>query len=138
MFRTLEISASGLQAQRTRMDVIAGNVAHAQTTVNEDGKSEPFQRRITVLTAQQDSSNAETGGQGVRAEIDLDTETKPRQVYDPGHPHADKTTGYVSYPNINVITEFVNAMEASRAYEANLTAMDVTKDMVQNTFRILA
>ena len=57
-------------------------------------------------------------------------------MYDPGHPHADKR-GIVSYPNINVITEFVNALEASRSYEANLTAMDVTKDMAQNTFRIL-
>lgn len=137
MFRTLDISASGLQAQRTRMDVIAGNVANAQTTLNEDGKPEPFQRRITVMTAQQSGPDSEAGGQPVQATVEVDHDSKPRRVYDPGHPHHD-ADGYVSYPNVNVITEFVNAMEASRAYEANLTAMDVTKDMVQNTFKILA
>ena len=137
MFRTLEISASGLQAQRTRMDVVAGNIAQAQTTLNEDGKPEPFQRRIVALAAQTDGPGQKTGGQGVQAEIELDTQSPPRKVLDPGHPHAD-ADGYVSYPNINVITEFVNALEASRAYDANLTAMDVTKDMVENTFRILA
>src|SRR5437762_9730114 len=109
MFRTLEISASGLQAQRTRMDVIAGNIAHAQTTVNEDGKPEPFQRRIVVLAAQPDAPNHDSGGQAVHAEIDLDMATPPRKVYSPGHPHAD-SNGYVNYPNINVITEFVNAL----------------------------
>lgn len=137
MFRTLEISASGLQAQRLRMDVIAGNVAHAQTTMNEQGEPEPFQRRITIMTAQQPGSGSESGGQAVKATVEIDQESKPRRVYDPGHPHHD-ADGYVNYPNVNLITEFVNAMEASRAYEANVTAMDVTKDMVQNTFRILA
>ncbi len=131
MFKTLEISASGLQAQRTRIDTIAGNVAQAQTTVNEDGKPEPFQRRIVELTSQPDGK----GGQKVQAEVSIDTKTMPRVVFDPGHPHA--VDGYVKYPNINVVTEFVNALEASRAYEANLAAMDVTKGMVQNTFRIL-
>lgn len=132
MFKTLENSASGLQAQRTRIDTIAGNVAHAQTTLNEDGKIEPFQRKIVMLTAQSDGS---TGGQKVQAQVETDTKSQPRVVYDPGHPHA--VDGYVKYPNINVVTEFVNALEASRAYEANLAAMDVTKGMVQNTFRIL-
>src|SRR5262249_52413149 len=123
MFKTLEISASGLQAQRTRMDVIAGNIAHAQTTVNENGKVEPFQRRIVMLTTKENGPRTAGGGQGVQGEIDTDVKTPPREVFDPGHPHADKR-GVVSYPNINVITEFVNALEASRAYEANLTAMD--------------
>ncbi len=136
MFRTLEISASGLLAQRTRIDVIAGNIAHAQTTMNEDGQPAPFQRRIVALTTQAGRPGPTPRGQGVQAEIAIDTETPPRKVYQPGHPHAD-TGGYVNFPNVNVITEFVNALEASRAYEANLTAMDVTKDMVQNTFRIL-
>lgn len=137
MFRTLDISASGLQAQRTRMDVIAGNVAQSQTTLNDDGKPEAFQRRITVMTAQQNAPGSEAGGQAVKATVEIDQESKPRRVYDPGHPHHD-ADGYVNYPNVNIITEFVNAMEASRAYEANLTTMDVTKDMVENTFKILA
>jgi len=135
VFRTLEISASGLMAQRTRMDVISGNIAHAQTTLNDEGKPEAFQRRIVALATQ--GARNESGGQGVRAEIEIDTDTPPRKVHNPGHPHADKE-GYVSYPNVNLITEFVNALEASRAYEANLSAMDVTKDMAENTFRMLA
>ena len=137
MFRTLDISASGLLAQRTRIDVISGNIAQAQTTLNEDGKPEPFQRRIVALATQPLGTGPQSGGQGVRAEIEVDTETPPRKVHNPGHPHADKD-GYVNFPNVNIITEFVNALEASRAYEANLSAMDVTKDMAQNTFRILA
>lgn len=137
MFRTLEISASGLLAQRTRIDVISGNIAQAQTTLNEDGQPEPFQRRIVALATKAPESGPQTGGQGVQAQVEIDTETPPRKVYNPGHPHADKE-GYVNFPNINIITEFVNALEASRAYEANLSAMDVTKDMAQNTFRILS
>jgi flagellar basal-body rod protein FlgC len=137
MFRTFDISTSGLQAQRTRMDVIAGNIAHAQTTVDEDGKPRPFQRRIVILATQTGTSGQEGGGQAVRAEIEVDTQTPPRKTFAPGHPQAD-AQGYVSYPNVNVITEFINALEASRSYEANLTAIDITKDMAQNTFRILA
>jgi len=133
MFRTLEISASGLQAQRTRVDVIAGNVAQAQTTINEDGKPEPFQRKIVLLTSKSDNT---TGGQKVQAEIQTDTDTPPRVVFDPGHPHA--VDGYVKYPNINVVTEFVNAMEASRAYEANITMMETSKQMLSSTLRLLA
>lgn len=132
MLRTLDICASGLVAQRTRIDVIAGNIAHAQTTLNEEGRPEPFQRRIVALATQGDGRS----GLGVRAEVEIDTQSLPRKVYDPHHPHA--VDGYVSYPNINVVSEFVNALEASRAYEANLTAMDVTKEMVDNAFRILA
>lgn len=137
MFRTLDISASGLLAQRTRIDVISGNIAQAQTTLNEDGKPEAFQRRIVALATQPLGTGRPSGGQGVQAQIEIDTQTPPRKVHNPGHPHADQD-GYVNYPNINIITEFVNALEASRAYEANLSAMDVTKDMAQNTFRILA
>jgi flagellar basal-body rod protein FlgC len=137
MLRTLDISASGLAAQRLRMDTIAGNIAQSHTTLNEDGKAEPFQRRLVVLQAEQQSAGRDTnGGLGVTAEVEIDTQTPPRKVHAPGHPHAD-AEGNVAYPNINVVTEFVNAMEAARAYEANLTAMQMTRDMIESTFKLL-
>jgi flagellar basal-body rod protein FlgC len=136
MFRTLDISASGLAAQRLRMDTIAGNIAHAHTTQNEDGKHEPFQRRLVVLQAEPTTTGNTSGGVGVAAEVEIDAKTPPRKVHAPGHPHAD-ADGNVAYPNVNVITEFVNAMEAARAYEANLTAMQMTREMIEGTFKII-
>jgi flagellar basal-body rod protein FlgC len=136
MLRTLDISASGLAAQRLRMDTIAGNIAHANTTQNEDGQIQPFQRRFVVLQAQPNTTGREGTGVGVTAEVDIDKKTPPRLVHSPGHPHAD-AKGNVAYPNVNVITEFVNAMEATRAYEANLTAMQMTREMIEGTFKIL-
>lgn len=135
MFRTLDVSASGLVAQRVRIDTIAGNIAHSHTTQDENGNPSPFQRRLVVLEAQADAAS-QSRGTGVTAKVETDTQTPPRKVLDPGHPHAD-AEGYVSYPNVNPITEFVNAMEASRAYEANISAMQVTRDMIENTFRLL-
>lgn len=135
MFRTLDVSASGLAAQRLRIDTIAGNIAHSHTTQDENGKPSPFQRRLVVLEAQHESA-AQTRGVGVTATVDVDNQTPPRKVHDPGHPDAD-AEGYVSYPNVNVITEFVNAMEASRAYEANVSTMQVTRDMIETTYKLL-
>lgn len=135
MFRTLDVSASGLAAQRLRIDTIAGNIAHSNTTQDEHGKPSPFQRRLVVLEAQTEAE-MKTRGVGVNATVEVDTQSLPRKVHDPGHPHAD-ADGYVSYPNVNVITEFVNAMEASRAYEANISTMQVTRDMIETTYKLL-
>lgn len=135
MFRTLDVSASGLAAQRLRIDTIAGNIAHSHTTQDENGKPSPFQRRLVVLEAQHEAA-AQTRGVGVTAKVDIDTQSPARKVHDPGHPHAD-AEGNVSYPNVNPITEFVNAMEASRAYEANISTMQVTRDMIETTFKLL-
>ncbi|HUQ71260.1 MAG TPA: flagellar basal body rod protein FlgC [Planctomycetaceae bacterium] len=136
MLRTLDISASGLVAQRLRMDTIAGNIAHSHTTMNEQGQPSPFQRRLVVLEAATKQQDRSGRGTAVQATVETDTQTLPRRIHDPGHPHADKQ-GYVSYPNINVITEFVNAVEATRAYEANISTMRVTRDMIDSTFRLL-
>lgn len=135
MLRTLGISASGLTAQRLRMDTIAGNIAHSHTTMNEAGQAAPFQRRLVVLEAEPNGAKASRGA-GVTAKVEIDTESLPRKIHDPGHPHAD-AQGYVTYPNINVITEFVNALEATRAYEANISTMQVTRNMIDSTFRLL-
>src|SRR5690349_17543437 len=134
MFRTLDISTSGLVAQRHRMDTIAGNIANINTTRDDQGNLTPFQRRLVRFQAA-DGSNPGSG-QGVKFQIDVDRDTPPRKVSSPGHPDAD-ADGNVSYPNINLVTEFVNAVEASRAYEANVGAIDVTKGMVQQTLKLL-
>lgn len=136
MFQTLNISASGLVAQRLRMDTIAGNIAHVNTTQAEDGTVQPFQRRLVMLHAGKDHAGAPAGGVPVRSEVEVDTASPPRIVHDPGHPHAD-AQGNVRFPNINLLTEFVNAVEASRAYEANVTTMQITRDMLESTFRLI-
>lgn len=134
MFRSLDISTSGLVAQRHRMDTIAGNIANINTTRDEEGKVSPFQRRLVRFQA--DEESAPLGGLGVKFRVAADTETPPRKVYTPGHPDAD-SEGNVAYPNINLVTEFVNAVEASRAYEANVGAIDISKGMLMQTLKLL-
>ena len=137
MFRTLDISTSGLTAQRHRMDTIAGNIANINTTRDDKGNLSPFQRRLVTFAADSDNDAAVGRGQGVKYEVAIDRETEPRKVHNPGHPDAD-ADGMVSYPSINLVSEFVNAVEASRAYEANVAAIDMTKSMANETLRILA
>lgn len=137
MFHALDVSTSALLAQRSRMDVIAGNIAHSNTTQSEDGKIEPFQRRLTIMQAAAVPGGPATGGLGVTSEVQIDRDSPTRIVIDPGHPHANEK-GEVHYPNINVVTEFVNALEASRAYEANVNTMQMTREMIQSTFQIIA
>jgi len=126
---SLDISASGLAAQRTRMDVIAQNIANAHTTRDAEGRPFPY-RRQEVLFAPSSGS-----GPGVSvAEIRPDA-TPPRRVWDPGHP--DAIDGYVAYPNVNVIQEMVDMTLASRSYEANVTAIETAKSMYGAALRIL-
>lgn len=136
MLRAIDISTSALIAQRQRMNTISGNIANAQSTHDENGNVVPYQRRFVTFAAQR-NPDAGSGGVGVTYHVDVDSGTPPRRVYEPGHPDAD-ADGYVAYPNINVITEFVNAMEASRAYEANIAALEMTKEVAQLGLRILA
>jgi len=135
MFGSLDISTSALVAQRIRMDAIAGNIANAQTLRRADGQPGPYQRRIAMFSA-----GDGRGGPGVHVDQVAEDDTPPRMVYDPTHPLAIKSgpsQGYVAYPNIDLSTEMVDAMLASRAYEANITAMDVTKNMISSTLRLL-
>ena len=136
MFGALDISTSALVAQRTRLDTIAGNVANAQTLQRADGRPGPFQRQIAVF-----ASGNGRGGPGVHVQEIIEDDSPPRMVYDPGHPLAIASgphKGYVAYPNVDLAIEMVDAMLASRAYEANITAMDVTKSMISSTLRLLA
>lgn len=137
MLRTLDISTSGLVAQRERMNTISGNIANIDTTRDAQGKPSPFQRRLITFSAETPGSGSESGGVGVSFEVGIDHSEKPRQVFQPGHPDANDK-GYVSFPSISLTTEFVNAIEASRAYEANVGAIDITKGILTETLKILA
>ncbi len=130
IFASLRISASGLTAQRTRLDTIAGNLANATTTRTPEGG--PYRRREVVfapvtLDAQQ------TGGVAV-LEIREDPRA-PQMVYDPGHPDAN-ADGYVAMPNVRVLEEMVDLISASRAYEANVTVMTAAKGMMRRALEI--
>jgi len=132
MFRTIDIITSGLVAQRHRLNTIAENVAYVNTTRDAEGNPEPFQRRLVNFAAESKSGEAV----GVEFEVGIDDQTPARRVHEPGHPDAD-ADGYVSYPNINLVTEFVNALEASRAYEANVVSFNTTQRVGEMALKLL-
>jgi flagellar basal-body rod protein FlgC len=134
MFDILDMGASALTAQRVRMDTIAGNIANINTLRDASGKSNPYRRRFVVFAPGQ-AGNSSKAGVHVKS-VQMDQSPFPKR-YDPGNPDADKD-GYVNYPNIDLSVEMVNALEASRAYEANVTMMDTAKSMFNSSLRILA
>lgn len=135
MIAALDISTSALVAQRIRMNAISSNLANLTTTHNEAGEPVPYQPRYVVF--QTDDRIGAHGAAGVRVRsVEID-HVPPRMKYEPGHPDAN-AEGYVAYPNINMMTQFTDAMEAARAYEANLGAMEISKDLARQTLRILA
>lgn len=139
MFASLDISTSALVAQRVRMNAISSNLANISTTHNERGEPEPYQPRFVVFEA--DESVGSHGAAGVRVKSVETDQSEPLWKYEPGHPDAVKEgphKGYVAYPNVNMMTEFTDALEAARAYEANLGAMEIAKDLHQQTLRIIA
>ena len=136
MLSALDISTSALVAERTRLNVISSNIANMSTTRNEQGESVPYQPRY--VTFQTDSEvTTPGGGAGVKVGSVEYSDAQPKMKYEPGHPDAD-AQGYVRYPAIDMTTEFVDALEASRAYEANVGVIEVTKDMTAQTLRIIA
>lgn len=133
MYGVLDISTSGLVAQRIQLDTIAGNIANARTTRRADGEPGPYLRRVAMF-----APGDGKGGRGVHVTaIREDTNLETRWVHDPSHPDAD-AKGYVQYPNVDPGTEMINAMVAMRAYEANITAMEATKSMMAASLRLLA
>lgn len=144
VFDAFNVSASGLTAQRYRMDVISENVANANTTRTEDGS--PYVRKVVTFEEKngyRDSFSTIFGratdrykAHGVKVSGTFeDTSTEGSMVYDPSHPDADEN-GYVTYPNVNIITEMTNLIDASRSYEANATAFDASKKMAQQGLQI--
>lgn len=135
MFSAFNINASGMTAQRYRMDVISENVANANTTRTADGT--PYRRKVVYFEEKQpnfgECLNQATGqyvsGRGVKVTgVYEDHSTELKMVYDPSHPDANED-GYVYYPNVDIVTEMTNMIDASRAYEANATAFSASKSM---------
>ena len=136
MISALDISTSGLVAQRRRLDAISSNIANMSTIRDENGDIRPYQGRYTVFQTDE-SLKTKDGAVGVKV-ASVETETvEPDYRYQPGHPYANED-GYVAYPKVNMVREFVDAMEATRAYEANIGVMEVSKNLGQQTLRILA
>ncbi|MDR2903397.1 MAG: flagellar basal body rod protein FlgC [Clostridiales bacterium] len=142
-FNTMDISASGLTAQRLRMDVLSQNIANADTTRTENGG--PYRRKIILFQEKEnsypfnsffnDAMSRAVSGNGVRVSRIVEDESPGPQIYEPSHPDADEN-GYVTKPNVNIVEEMVNMISASRSYEANITAINNTKAMIAKTLEI--
>ena len=146
LFQPFDIAATGMTAQRFRMDVIAENIANVSTTRTENGG--PYRRKIVTFQEKQlkagvpsfkhilKDSTAAYMGNGVKvSKVSEDTETDFIMAYDPSHPDADEN-GYVRYPNVNTGTEMTNLIDASRSYEANVTAFQAIKSMATTGIQV--
>lgn len=138
LFRAMRISSSGLSAERLRMDVIASNIANANTTRTEDGG--PYKRKIAQfqenLKREMDNlSNNNFDGNGVKAVGIVEDESPFKIVYDPSHPDAN-ADGYVEMPNVDLLSEMTDLISATRAYEANVTAINAEKNMALKALEI--
>ena len=137
VFSAMEVAASGLSAERGRMNVVAGNLANARTTRTAEGG--PYKRLDPVFTATPINPRSFDPVLKKVETVQL-TEVRPdtqpgSMVYEPGHPDAN-ADGFVEYPNVNVVTEMVNMMTASRAYEAGVTSIESLKSMARAALRI--
>ncbi len=134
IFRALRISGSALTAERLRMDTIANNLANVNSTRTEGGG--PYQRQVPVFAARQDQPSPDGfSGGGVRV-VGIHSDPSPsRLVHEPGHPDAN-AEGYVEYPNVNVVTEMVDMITATRAYEANITIINSARNMALKALEI--
>jgi flagellar basal-body rod protein FlgC len=163
-FDAMDISATGLYAQRLKMDTVASNIANMNTTRQPDGTVGPYVRKQVVFSAVYNQAksglgavsenvnpvyDSTQGGMTLKGGINYDSSTTTgvevsqiaddknpfKMVYNPGHPDANKD-GFVKMPNINVVTEMVDMMTASRCYEANTTAIEASKSMINSAMKI--
>lgn len=130
IFNTMRISASGLSAERLRMDTITSNITNATTTRGEDGK--PYVRKIAVF---QENLDKELGLGGIKAVGIVEDKSPLKSVYDPTNVDADEN-GYVTMPNVDLLNEMADMIAASRAYEANANTLEATKSMFSKTLEI--
>ncbi|NLM74113.1 MAG: flagellar basal body rod protein FlgC [Clostridiaceae bacterium] len=144
LFNSFNISASALSAQRLRMDIISQNIANVNTTRTEDGT--PYRRKVVLFQEKkeaapfsqylsEESRNRYLTGSGVRVSGIVEDPTPFKEVYDPSHPDADEN-GIVRMPNVEIVTEMVNMISATRAYEANVTALNASKSMAMKALEI--
>jgi flagellar basal-body rod protein FlgC len=134
LFNSLEISSSALKAERTRAEVVASNMANAETTRTPEGG--PYKRKMVVFESQKPSFASALEGAGVKISQVIEDKSSPVRRFEPNHPDAD-SQGYVSYPDINPIAEMTDMMSAARAYEMNASAVQATKSMIQQTLELL-
>lgn len=135
-FDLMDVSASGLKAQRVRMETVASNLANAYTTRTAEGG--PYRRRDVVFEAVSPgrfSDALDAAMNQVRVAAITEDQNPGRLRYEPGHPDADPQ-GYVEYPNVDAVVEMVNLLGASRSYEANLTVFEATKSLLLRALEI--
>jgi flagellar basal-body rod protein FlgC len=140
MFTAIDVSTSGLVAQRARINTIAGNLANLNTTHNELGQAKPYQPRYVIFQAD-GSIGGQEGTAGVKVDSVQISDIEPIWKYQPGHPDAiqqGEHQGYVAYPGVDMTMEMVDAIEASRAYEANLGVIQVSKSLNAQSLKIVA
>ncbi len=131
IFKSFDISASGMLAQKRRMNTIASNLANINTTRTPEGG--PYKRRDVVFESV--LIDEENSLEGVRVRDVVEDDSPPRVVYDPGHPDADEK-GFVKLPRIDLIEEMVNMMLSTRAYEANVNAFNITRSLYQKALEL--
>lgn len=144
LFTGMNINASGMSAERLRLDVISENIANAKTTRTKEGG--PYVRKNVIFTEKVSTADSfgevlnrtiSGIGNGVKVTaITKDTDTDMNLVYEPSHPDADEN-GYVLYPNVNIVTEMTDLIDASRAFEANTTAFEASKNVASRGLSIL-
>ncbi|OFZ21052.1 MAG: flagellar basal body rod protein FlgC [Bdellovibrionales bacterium GWB1_55_8] len=140
-FSSMRVSATGLDAQTTRMNTISSNIANSETTRTEEGG--PYRRKDPLLAAETDresfgeilQNELDENVQGVRVQEIVQDQRAPRMVYNPSHPDANEE-GYVAMPNVNTVEEMANMISAQRSYEANITALNAAKAMAQKALEI--
>lgn len=131
-FLTMTVSATGMTAQRLRLDVIASNIANSETTRTPEGT--PYRRRVPIFSEYL-LKNRETQSSGVKVSRIAEDMSSFRVVYDPSHPDADEN-GYVQLPNVNVIREMIDLINAQRSYDANVSAFNTVKEMINSALQI--
>lgn len=133
LYGVFKTSASALEAQRERMNIVASNLANVHTTRTDQGG--PYKRKDVVFQVTPVDKDPNSMNNGVKVSEIVEDQTPPTLVYDPTHPDAN-AAGYVAMPNVNVIEEMVNMMMASRAYEANVQSFNISKGMYLKTLEI--
>ncbi len=143
MFKAIDISATGLTAERLRMDIISKNIANANTTRTSSGT--PYRRQVPVFKEGSShlsfaeqlnvAKGKRQGGNGVEVTAIKEDKTPFKKIYEPGHPDADQN-GYVQMPNVDIVSEMINMISSTRAYEANVTSLNATKSMAMKALEI--
>ncbi|MCT4633773.1 MAG: flagellar basal body rod protein FlgC [Firmicutes bacterium] len=143
IFNSLNVSATGLTAERLRMDIISKNIANAETTRTSAGT--PYRRQLPIFREKvsqinfEDVLNGEIGNAGSAGGVEVvsieEDQTDFKKLYNPGHPDANEE-GYVMMPNVEIVTEMINLISAQRAYDANVTAINDSKNMMQRALEI--